>query len=223
MTGWNLLSSALSFSINFLYSSVVVAPIVWSSPRARYGLSISAGLVSPFSLPAWAKVWISSINTMIFPLLMMVSMTSLSFSSICPRYFVPAIKPPISKAYITLSFSSSGTSPLTMACAKPSTTAVLPTPASPISTGLFLVLRHKISIIRWISSSLPITGSSLCCFAFKVMSLPISKSFSGSSLPTWFPSSLLEFEFVLICIFDKSWLRSSSTSTLKALIKILVA
>jgi len=35
----------------------------------------------------------------------------------------------------------SGTSPLTMRCAKPSTMAVLPTPGSPISTGLFLVRR----------------------------------------------------------------------------------
>ena len=33
-----------------------------------------------------------------------------------------------------------GTSPLTMRCASPSTMAVLPTPGSPISTGLFLVL-----------------------------------------------------------------------------------
>ena len=33
--GWNLLSNALSFSIYYLYSSVVVAPIVWSSPRDK--------------------------------------------------------------------------------------------------------------------------------------------------------------------------------------------
>ena len=39
--------------------------------------------------------------------------------------------------------------------------AVLPTPGSPISTGLFLVLRERIWIVRRISSSRPMTGSSL--------------------------------------------------------------
>ena len=37
----------------------------------------------------------------------------------------------------------SGTSPATMRCARPSTIAVLPTPGSPISTGLFLVRRES--------------------------------------------------------------------------------
>ena len=39
--------------------------------------------------------------------------------------------------------------------------AVLPTPASPISTGLFLVRRERICITRRISLSRPMTGSSL--------------------------------------------------------------
>ena len=66
-----------------------------------------------------------------------------------------------------LFFSVSGTSPLTMRCARPSTIAVLPTPGSPISTGLFLVRRCRIWMQRRISSSRPITGSSLpgaCAF-----------------------------------------------------------
>ena len=42
-----------------------------------------------------------------------------------------------------LSFRTSGTSPLTMRSARPSTMAVLPTPGSPISTGLFLVRRRQ--------------------------------------------------------------------------------
>ena len=45
--------------------------------------------------------------------------------------------------------------------ANPSTTAVLPTPASPINTGLFLVFLERVCIILAVSSSLPITGSSL--------------------------------------------------------------
>ena len=54
----------------------------------------------------------------------------------------------------------SGTSPLTMRCARPSTIAVLPTPGSPISTGLFLDLRDRICTTRRISASRPMTGSS---------------------------------------------------------------
>ena len=42
-----------------------------------------------------------------------------------------------------LFFSPSGTSPRTMRWARPSTMAVLPTPGSPISTGLFLVRRDS--------------------------------------------------------------------------------
>ena len=71
---------------------------------------------------------------------------------------------------ISLFLIAAGTSPLTIACAKPSTTAVLPTPASPTSTGLFLVRRAKISAVSWISLLRPITGSSLpsraCCVKF---------------------------------------------------------
>ena len=48
-----------------------------------------------------------------------------------------------------------------MACERPSTTAVLPTPGSPISTGLFLVRRESTVITRSISFSRPMTGSSL--------------------------------------------------------------
>ena len=57
-----------------------------------------------------------------------------------------------------------------MRCARPSTIAVLPTPGSPISTGLFLVRRCRIWMQRRISSSRPITGSSLPCCARSVRS-----------------------------------------------------
>ena len=69
-----------------------------------------------------------------------------------------------------LSFSDSGTSPAAMRCATPSTAAVLPTPGSPISTGLFLVRRDRTCIERRISSSRPITGSSLPARASSVRS-----------------------------------------------------
>ena len=71
-----------------------------------------------------------------------------------------------------LSTKFSGTIPLAICCAKPSTIAVFPTPASPISTGLFLVLRQRTCVTRRISSSLPTTGSSSPAFAISVRSRP---------------------------------------------------
>ena len=73
----------------------------------------------------------------------------------------PATSAPMSSATIRLSFRPSGTSPRTMRWARPSTMAVLPTPGSPISTGLFLVRRESTWMTRRISSSRPMTGSSL--------------------------------------------------------------
>ena len=69
--------------------------------------------------------------------------TALSRSSNSPRYLAPAMSAPMSRATIFLSLSPSGTSPRTMRWARPSTMAVLPTPGSPISTGLFLVRRRQ--------------------------------------------------------------------------------
>ena len=64
--------------------------------------------------------------------------------------------------------SDSGTSPFTIRWARPSTIAVLPTPGSPISTGLFLVRRESTCITRRTSSSRPMTGSS---FPFRASSV----------------------------------------------------
>ena len=52
-----------------------------------------------------------------------------------------------------------------MRWARPSTIAVLPTPGSPIRTGLFFVRRLRTWMTRRISSSRPMTGSSLPCSA----------------------------------------------------------
>src|SRR5581483_1897384 len=53
----------------------------------------------------------------------------------------------------------SGTWLEAMRAASPSTTAVLPTPGSPISTGLFFVRRERICISRSISVWRPTTGA----------------------------------------------------------------
>ena len=71
--------------------------------------------------------------------------------------------------------------------------AVLPTPGSPISTGLFLVRRCRIWIVRRISSSRPITGSSLPCCARSVRSivyfLSASRCDSASAESTEVPAA----------------------------------
>ena len=59
-----------------------------------------------------------------------------------------------------------------MACASPSTTADLPTPGSPMSTGLFLVRRESTWIILSISFLRPMTGSILPSRAFCVRLTP---------------------------------------------------
>src|ERR1019366_6281582 len=78
----------------------------------------------------------------------------------------------MSSAITRRSRSDSGTSPDTTRCANPSTIAVLPTPGSPIKTGLFFVRRESTWITRRISSSRPIPGSSLFCSAISVRSRP---------------------------------------------------
>ena len=107
--------------------------------------------------------------------------TAFSRSSNSPRYLEPATSAPTSSAITRRSRSDSGTSPSTIRWARPSTIAVLPTPGSPISTGLFLVRRESTWITRRISSSRPITGSSLFCRASAVRSRPNFSSASAIS------------------------------------------
>ena len=68
--------------------------------------------------------------------------------------------------------SPSGTSPRTMRCASPSAMAVLPTPGSPMSTGLFFVLRDRMRMTFRISLSRPMTGSSSFSRARLTRSVP---------------------------------------------------
>ena len=97
--------------------------------------------------------------------------TAFKRSSKSPRNFAPASNAPKSRVKTRLPFNPSGTSPLIMRWANPSTMAVLPTPGSPISTGLFLVRRCNTWMVRRISSSRPITGSSLPASARSVRSM----------------------------------------------------
>src|SRR5487761_1477962 len=159
--GWKRRSRAASFSRYLRYSSSVVAPIVWSSPRASIGLSMDAASIAPSAAPAPTSVWISSMNRMMSPRVRISLSTFFRRSSKSPRYREPATSAPRSSVYSCLSLIVSGTSPLTIFCASPSTTAVLPTPGAPTRTGLFLVRRDSTCMTRSISFSRPITGSSL--------------------------------------------------------------
>ena len=146
-TGWKRRSSAASFSMCLRYSSRVVAPIARSSPRASIGLSRFAASTAPSAAPAPTMVCSSSMKRMTWPSAARISpSTALRRSSNSPRYFEPASSAPMSSAQTRRPLSDSGTSPRTMRCARPSTIAVLPTPGSPISTGLFLVRRESTCI-----------------------------------------------------------------------------
>ena len=135
------------------------------------------------SAPAPTIMCISSINNIISPFESLISFrTFLRRSSNSPRYLAPAIRAPKSRDHILLPFKVLGTSPFTIRMASPSTIAVLPTPGSPIKTGLFFVFLDRIRIILRISSSLPITGSTLFFLTASVISRPyFSKTFSFSS------------------------------------------
>ena len=172
MTGWKRRSRAASFSMYLRYSSSVVAPMHWSSPRDSGGLRMFAASIAPSAAPAPTSVCSSSMNRIASLVLRSSSMIFLRRSSNSPRYFVPATSEPMSSVSTRLLSRMSGTSPATIRCARPSAIAVLPTPGSPIRAGLFLVLRPRIWMTRSISFSRPITGSSLSARAASVRLMP---------------------------------------------------
>ena len=72
------------------YSSSVVAPMHWISPRARAGLRTLEASIAPSAPPAPTSVCSSSMNRMVFLARRTSFMTALMRSSNWPRYFVPA-------------------------------------------------------------------------------------------------------------------------------------
>ena len=192
-TCWKRRSRAASFSMFSRYSSKVVAPTRRSSPRASMGLSMFPASMEPSPVPpAPTTVWSSSMKVTIWPSEALISSsTDLRRSSNSPRYLAPATIAPRSRLMRRLSRSDSGTSASTMRCASPSTTAVLPTPGSPMRTGLFFVRRESTCTTRRISESRPMTGSSAPSRASAVRSVPYcssaSEPFCGFSLVTFVP------------------------------------
>ena len=110
-------------------------------------------------------------NNIISPFDSSISRSTLfNLSSNSPLNFAPAISNPRSRLRSRLFRNPLGTSAFTIRAASPSTIAVLPTPGSPIKTGLFFVRRQMTCIVLLISSSRPITGSSLPSIAASVTS-----------------------------------------------------
>ncbi len=183
-TGWKRRSNAGSFSTCFRYSSRVVAPTILSSPRARGGLSMFPASTAPSAAPAPTTVCSSSRKTMYLPFASVISLrAAFRRSSNSPRYLAPASIAAMSSCISFLSRNVSGTSPATTRWARPSTIAVLPTPGSPMSTGLFLVRRDRTCITRRISESRPMTGSSSPARARSV------RSTAKRSRARYFPSA----------------------------------
>ena len=154
------------------YSSSVVAPMHWSSPRDSGGLRMFAASIAPSAAPAPTSVCSSSMKRTASFVFRSSSMIFFRRSSNSPRYFVPATSDPMSSVRTRLFSSVSGTSPVTIRWARPSAIAVLPTPGSPISAGLFFVRRDRIWMTRSISFSRPMTGSSLPARASSVRLMP---------------------------------------------------
>ena len=113
------------------------------------------------------------------PLAITSLITFLILSSNSPRYLLPATIPDKSRVITRLSCTVNGTSPATIRRARPSTTAVFPTPGSPIRQGLFFVLLLNIWITLPISSSRPITGSNSPFLARAEEAIRILKGVAG--------------------------------------------
>ncbi|MNY26736.1 hypothetical protein D3C86_1606000 [compost metagenome] len=137
----------------------------------------------PAAPPAPTSVWISSMNsTMGRTLAWTSSITLRKRCSNSPFTPAPACNRPMSSRYSDTSRKGGGTSPAASRKARPSTTAVLPTPASPASRGLFCRRRISTSTIWRISSSRPDTGSISPARALAVRSTA-KRSNAARSLP----------------------------------------
>ena len=128
----------------FLYSAQVVAPIVRSVPRASAGLSRLAASPVPAAPPAPTSVCTSSMNRMIgFGLACTSSISWRRRCSNSPFIDAPAWSRPRSSESSDTPCSCGGTSPRASRCAKPSTTAVLPTPGLAGEDRVVLAAAHQ--------------------------------------------------------------------------------
>ena len=150
ITGWKRRSRAASFSMCLRYSSSVVAPMQRSSPRASAGLSRLPASIAPSAAPA-PTIGVELVDEEDDPALGGLDLLEHGLQAVLELAAV--LRAGDERAHVErderLSLSHSGTSPRTMRWARPSTIAVLPTPGSPMRTGLFLVRRER----TWIDAA----------------------------------------------------------------------
>ena len=160
LTTWKRRARAASFSKYFLYSAQVVAAMVRSSPRARAGLSRLAASPWP-GLPAGADHGVGLVDEQDDRLRRGLDLVDHRLEAVLELALDAG--PGLQQAQVERADGDvaqrGGTSPAAMRRAKPSTTAVLPTPASPVRIGLFCRRRVRMSMIWRISASRPSTGS----------------------------------------------------------------
>ncbi len=177
-------SASSSWMIS-LYSVTVVAPMIWTSPRARLDLKmLAASEGTPMAEPAPIRVCASSMKRMMFLRSLTSAMTFSIRSSNIPRKTVPATTVFICRFTIWLSRRRSGTrcGSYSSRMASPSATAVLPTPGSPmIITELLRSLWHRYSMIWSISRSRPMIGGIFPSRARRFRFTPNTLRFAGSS------------------------------------------
>ena len=155
----------------FLYSAQVVARDGAQRAARQRRLEQVGRVARAGRAAAPTSVCASSMNRMIgLGEACTSSMTWRSRLSNSPFMLAPACSRPTSSVRSVTSFSGGGTSPAAMRSANPSTTAVLPTPASPVRIGLFCRRRIRMSTIWRISSSRPTIGSISPLRAFSVRS-----------------------------------------------------
>ena len=135
--------------------------MTWISPRESAGFKILAAFMLPSASPVPTRLWTSSIKRMMLPSSLTSSSRPLMRLSNWPRNCVPATSAVKSSRWISFFCRRAGTLPSAMRSAKPSATAVLPTPGSPIKHGLFFVRRDKICTTRSSSLSRPMMRSML--------------------------------------------------------------
>ena len=222
-TFWKRRSKAPSFSMFFRYSSSVVAPMHWISPRASAGFSMLAASMEPAAEPAPTMVWISSINRITSGFFLTSDKMARIRSSNSPRYLVPATTAVMSSDTIRFPNKVRDTFFLMMRSAKPSAMADFPTPGSPMRIGLFFLRRLRIWAIRSISFSRPTTGSSLPSSAAFVRSRPYlfrlgvspSECLGGAVCVVWRSLEAPEAPSFLSGVFRRP-MPSSSSSSLKS-------
>ena len=125
-----------------------------------------AASMAPSAHPAPTNVWTSSIKRMICPSLFSIS-CKMPFrrSSNSPRYFVPAIKASHVEGEELLIFQRIGNISWNDALSQPFRNGGLAHAWIADQHGIIFVRRVRTCIVRRISSSLPMTGSSFPCFA----------------------------------------------------------